>query len=81
MVTIAMPAVRFPFDTLIANLRAAGAVTGVWWLLLGTLVMLGGEALRRALGPARWAVPPQSSRTLLIAGAVVTAVSLLGGLL
>jgi hypothetical protein len=60
---------------------AAGAVTGVWWLLLGTLVMLGGEALRRALGPARWAVPPQSSRTLLIAGAVVTAVSLLGGLL
>jgi hypothetical protein len=60
---------------------AAGMVTGVWWLLLGVLVRRSGDALRRTLGPARWAVPARSSRALLITGAVVSAVSLLGGLL
>ena len=60
---------------------AAGAVTGVWWLLLGVLLRLGGDVFRGALGPARWAIPPRSSRTLLIAGAVVSAISLVGGLL
>ena len=60
---------------------AAGAVTGVWWLLLGVLLRLAGDVIRGALGPARWAVPPRSSRALLIGGAVVSAVSLMGGLL
>jgi hypothetical protein len=60
---------------------AAGAVTGVWWLLLGVLLRLGGDVFRGALGPARWAIPPRSSRALVIAGAVVSAVSLVGGLL
>lgn len=59
----------------------AGLVTGIWWLLAALFTKRQGDRLKRALGPARWMIPPGASRILLIAGALLSIVSLLGGLL
>jgi len=57
----------------------AGAVTGMWWILVAVVARTSGAALRRALGPASSMFPRRSVRVLAIAGAGLLVLSLLLG--
>jgi hypothetical protein len=63
----------------VAMAAAAGAVTGVWWMLLAVVARTGGAALDRALGPARSLFPRTSVRGLVTAGAALLVLSLISG--
>jgi hypothetical protein len=70
-----------PASYWMAAASLAGLATGIWWLLLALLTTWQRDRLRRVLGPAAWILQSRSSRNLLIAGALLSLVSLLGGLL
>jgi Na+/H+-translocating membrane pyrophosphatase len=58
---------------------AAGAVTGVWWMLIAVVARTGRAALDRALGPARFLFPRGAVRGLATAGAALLVLSLISG--
>lgn len=62
-----------------AMAAAAGAVTGLWWLLVGLLLMRCYGGVRRGLGPARHMIPQGTTAALLGLGGALFVVSILGG--
>lgn len=63
----------------VAMAAAAGAVTGLWWLLMGLLLRRYDGSVRRALGPARLMIPDSTAGALLALGGALLVVSILGG--
>jgi hypothetical protein len=69
-----------PLRYWIATAQVAGAVTGIWWMLLGLLLLSLRQALPRMLGPARRLAPVRSAPVLLAAGGLLFILSLIGWL-
>ncbi len=62
-----------------AMAAAAGAVTGLWWLLMGMLLRSYDGGVSRAVGSACRMIPPRTAGALLALGGALFIVSILGG--
>ena len=60
---------------------AAAAVTGVWWLVAGSLLHRYGDRVRTAISPARAVARPIVARGLVVGGALALLLSLILGFL